>query len=321
VSDRIGRVRTMRLTLLLTGVAGLVSALAWSPLALLVTRGLTGGVLGALYPASLVYVGDTVPAAGRQRVIATMMVGNAIGTAVASLAAGVIADLLSWRVAFALTAVAALVLAWRLGRLPEPARVRAPVSLAVSGAAVLRSRAALLVLGLAFVEGAVVLGGLTLLPPAVEQAGAGATLAGALTAVYGVAVLATAPVVGRLAGVWPPARLVALGATSALAAMALLALTRHPVAAPAAAALIALAWTAMHSSLQTWATEVLPEARATVISFFAMALFVGSALAAVAVAGLVDAGRYAVVFTIFAAVAVPLGLAASWGRARWRPAG
>ena len=52
-----------------------------------------------------------------------------------------------------------------------------------------------------------------------------------------------------------------------------------------AAVLLGLAWAAMHSSLQTWATEVLPEARATVVSLFAGSLFVGSALAAVVVAG------------------------------------
>ena len=46
----------------------------------------------------------------------------------------------------------------------------------------------------------------------------------------------------------------------------------------------------MHSSLQTWATEVLPAARATVVSLFAGSLFVGSALAAVLVADLAEAG-------------------------------
>ena len=32
----------------------------------------------------------------------------------------------------------------------------------------------------------------------------------------------------------------------------------------------------MHSTLQTWAIEVVPEARATVISLFAAALFAGT---------------------------------------------
>jgi predicted MFS family arabinose efflux permease len=85
----------------------------------------------------------------------------------------------------------------------------------------------------------------------------------------------------------------------------------------AAALLLGLAWTSMHSSLQTWATEVLPAARATVVSLFAGSLFVGSALAAVLVADLAEAGRYDVVFLAGAVLAVPLGVGASWGRSRW----
>jgi MFS family permease len=82
--------------------------------------------------------------------------------------------------------------------------------------------------------------------------------------------------------------------------------------------LLGLAWAAMHSSLQTWATEVLPTARAAVVSLFAGALFCGSALAAVAVAGLAEAGRYRIIFLLAGLTAVPLGLVAVWGRARWR---
>ena len=84
------------------------------------------------------------------------------------------------------------------------------------------------------------------------------------------------------------------------------------------ATLIGLAWVAMHSSLQTWATEVLPSARAVVVSLFAGSLFVGSALAALAVAGLAEAGEYAVIYATYACVAVPLTLVASWARSRWQ---
>ena len=88
VSDRFGRVPTMRTTLLLAGIFGLASAAAWSPLALGVARGLTGGFFGAAYPSSLIYLGDTVPASRRQRDIARLMVGVALGTAAASVGAG-----------------------------------------------------------------------------------------------------------------------------------------------------------------------------------------------------------------------------------------
>jgi len=62
---------------------------------------------------------------------------------------------------------------------------------------------------------------------------------------------------------------------------------------------------------------VLPEARATVISFFATAIFVGSGVATAAVAPLAEAGSYGLLFALAAAVAAPLGLLSSLARHRY----
>lgn len=322
VSDRLGRVRTMRLTLLVAGLLALLSAGAWSPLSLAVSRGLAGGFFGAAYPSTLIYVGDTVRISERQRDIARLMVGVATGTALASVGAGVLADVLSWRVAFLVTGAASVTLAlWTLRSLPEPEATTRPGSVREAIGSVARSRVALLVLLFAFTEGAVLLGGLTMLPPAVENAGASAAVAGAVTAVYGVAVYLGSRLVGRLAATWHPSRLIGLGAGSAVVACGLLAISQEPPVAVVVALLLGLAWTSMHSSLQTWATEVLPDARATVVSFFAGSLFVGSALAAVLVAELADAGRFTVIYAAYAVLAVPLGIGAGLARRRWvRPA-
>lgn len=322
VSDTLGLVRTMRLTLLFAGLTSLVGAFAWSVLALGIARGAAGGFFGAAYPASLIYLGDTVPAERRQPYVARLMVGVALGTGLASVGAGLVAQLWSWRVAFVVTGLAGLALAVVLRRLADPPRTRVHRTILAPILAVARSRPAVLVLCLAFLEGAVLLGVLTLLPAAVEEAGASTALAGGVTAVYGLAVLVAAGAVGHLSKRLHPSWLIGIGAGAALAACAILALARTPGVALGVTLLLGLAWTAMHSSLQTWATEVLPSARATVVSLFAGSLFIGSALAALAVAGLVDDGRYPLIFVLAGAVAVPLGLAAVWGRARWRrPAG
>ena len=60
----------------------------------------------------------------------------------------------------------------------------------------------------------------------------------------------------------------------------------------------------MWTTLQTWATEVVPEARATVISLFAAALFAGSAVATMA-------GAPATVLTLAAALGARVPDAAS----------
>ena len=318
VSDSLGLVRTMRLTLLLAAVATIVSAFVWTPLALGIARAVAGGLFGAAYPASLIYLGDTVPAQRRQREVTQLMVGVAVGTALASVGAGVVAQLLSWRVAFVVTGAITLVLVLLLRNLAEPPRSRRHVHLLSPVAKVLRSRAAVLVLGLAFLEGAVLLGVLTLLPAAVEADGSPAAIAGTVAGAYGVFVYISARLVGSLSHHQHPARLIALGATSAIVACSLLAASRSPVVGLVVAALLGLGWAAMHSSLQTWATEVMPTARATVVSLFAGSLFAGSAVAALLVAGLAEAGEYRTIFALAAVAALPLAILATWGRARWK---
>ncbi len=318
VSDRMGLVRTMRLTLLAAAVATTAAALTDSALALGIARGLAGGAFSAAIPASLIYLGDTVPAQHRQREVTDLMVGVAVGTALASVGAGFVAQLLTWRAAFVVTGVAALVLVVALRRLPEPPRTRTHGHLLAPLGQVARSGPARLVLLLAFIEGGVLLGVLTLLPPAVEATGASAGLAGAVTAAYGVAVLGFARLVGALSRRTHASRLIALGATASLAGCTLLAVSRTPLVAVVVAVLLGLGWAAMHSSLQTWATEVLPLARATVVSLFAGSLFIGSAVAAVLVAAPAAANRYGEVFAVAAVLTVPLGLLGTWARASWR---
>ncbi|ONI84183.1 MFS transporter [Actinosynnema sp. ALI-1.44] len=318
VSDALGLVRTMRLTMLAAAVCTVAAAFVVSPLWLAVTRGLAGGFFGAAYPASLVYVGDTVPARERQPEIARLMVGTAMGIGLASVGAGLIAQLVSWRAAFLVTGVLSLALTVLLRRLPQPPMTRKGSSVVKAIAAVGKTRAAVFVLLMAFTEGVVLLGVLTLLPPAVEQSGATPAVAGAVTAVYGLAVFLMTRVIVTITHRFHPAVFIGVGATAAVLACALLAIEQNPVTTAVAAVLLGLAWTSMHSSLQTWATEVVPDARATMMSLFATALFAGSAVAAAAVAGLAEAGAYGTIFFLSAVLTIPLGLFGSVSRARWR---
>ena len=141
-----------------------------------------------------------------------------------------------------------------------------------------------------------------------EAAGAATAVAGAVTGVVRrLGRSAFAPLVGRLSRRWHPARLIALGGAAAVAAARSLAVSQAPAVAVGVAVLLGLAWAAMHSSLQTWATEVLPAARAAVVSLFAGSLFVGSAVAAAWWPASADAGRYGVIFALAArSLAVPL---------------
>ncbi|MFI5955937.1 MFS transporter [Cryptosporangium sp. NPDC051539] len=318
-SDRFGLIRTMRVALCVASVATGVSALADGPLALALARGLAGACFSAAIPAGLVYLGDTVPAADRQREITNLMSGSALGIATGAAGAGLIAQALTWRAAFLVTGVAALLLVFVLRTLPPPGVSRRDQRFAAAARQVAGSRVSGLVLLLAFGDGVILLGVLTLLPAAVEATGVGPALAGSVNAVYGLAVLLFARLAGVLStrlGRW---QLPALGAAGAGVACVVVSVSQVPAVAAVTAFLLGLAWAWLHSTMQTWATEVLPSARATVVSLFAASLFLGSAIAALLAAGPAQDGRYRAIFAVAAVATVPLGLAAAFGRARWRP--
>lgn len=322
VSGRIGTVRTIRITLLCAAVATYASAAAQDVAWLTVTRALAGAGFAAAIPGSLVHLGDTVPQHRRQREVTALMAGVALGTTVATAGAGLLAAVMSWRWPFLVNGTFAVAVFPALSRMERSdQRARAPAR-GVLGPVrmVVTNRAALLVLAVAFVEGAVILGTLTFLPSALESTGLAASVAGAVAAVYGLTVLATAPLAGRLSVRLSGATLIGIGAVALSAACALVWVSLRAALVVAGCVLLGVAWAFLHSTLQTWATEVVPGARAMAVSLFAGSLFAGSAAASALAGGLAGHGRYRVIFLVALIASLPLGTAAVIGRRRWHPA-
>src|SRR5215211_7998732 len=90
VSDRLGRVRVIRLSLFGVAVAGVLSALAPNLTVLIAARAFAGGLFAAVIPASLVYIGDTVGIGSRQKALADLMAASAVGTALATVLGGLL---------------------------------------------------------------------------------------------------------------------------------------------------------------------------------------------------------------------------------------
>lgn len=320
VSDRLGRVRTMRLALLLAMIGGLASAAVPDVGWLMVARGVTGACFAAAIPGALVYVGDTVPVRVRQAPLTDLMTASAVGMTMATVAAGAIADFSSWRVAFALTAVAAGALSFFMRGMVEPS-LGAPPHVWSSLKGVLTNRPALLVLVLVLAEGLVLLGPLTFLPVVLHSSGLSVTVSGLLTAAYGASVLIFARVVKARTTKVAPAMLILVGGSMAVLAYLLLVITHAAPAVVAGTVLLGGGWAFMHSTLQTWATDMAPGYRATAVSLFATMLFTGSAIGAAVFGSMVDSGRFTTMFAITLAVSVPLVVTATLGRGRYATKG
>jgi YNFM family putative membrane transporter len=317
LSDRFGRIRMMRLALAMASVAGVAAAISVNLETLVVARALAGASFAAALPGALVYIGDTVPASERPGPLSDLMRGTAVGSAAAALVAGAIGALFSWRVAFAGVGLIALVLAWRLGRVTEPelpdgARPMAAV------VAVVRDRWALLVLFLALGEGFVLLSVLNFLPAAIQSVdGTNTAVAGAVVAVYGVAVLFATPVVKRRAASAPPSRLVLVGGTLTALGLAAFVIDHGIAGVLVGCFLLGAGWAFMHTTLQAWATDVVPHARAAAVSLFATVLFTGSAAGTFVGGRLIADGEFTPLFTAMLLLGIPLVAVAWTGRRRF----
>ncbi|GAA2777838.1 MFS transporter [Saccharopolyspora taberi] len=318
LSDRYGRIRIMRLTLLGAAAAGVVSALAPELTSLIVARIAAGACFGAIIPTSLTYVGDTVAQQQRQQALSRLVGLMAIGTALATALSGALADLVHWRAVFVLPALLAVPCSFALRGLPEP-KLPEVTSLRTHVTAVLRNRWALVVFGLAFVEGGVLLGTMTFLASALQHHGVEATAAGLATAGYGIGVWAFSALLRLVSQRWPVWLLIVVGGAQMCAGYVIVTAHVDITTVVISTLLLGGGWSFMHSSLQTWATSVAPTARGTAVSMFASALFGGSAASAAVGGLLVEDGQYPLLFGATAAVGAVLTTVAALARHRYRP--
>jgi predicted MFS family arabinose efflux permease len=315
LSDRYGRVLVMRVALAVVALGSIASSVAPTLPVLVAGRIVTGATVGAVIPTSIVYVGDRFPFAMRQRAIVDLNAATAAGTAAGILGAGVMATFVNWRMPFATVALAALALVLAFRRLPEslpPGDVGGP---RVQFARVLASRWAIFLIVIAIVEGIVFQGTTTYLAPALQARGASAAVAGLTVAAYGVATLVGTRLVRLLTRRVHAAGLIGIGG-GALVTAYLVAAGRQDVAGLfLASAFAGLAFASMHSTLQTWITEVAPGARGTATALFAATLFLGASAGAGAGAPLAERGLYSELFLLAAGLSLLVAVVA--GSARW----
>lgn len=313
LSDRFGRMRLMRVALLGAVITGILSALAPNLVLLIAARTLTGAFFGGIIPTAITYIGDTVPGPHLHGALADNMSAVAVGTALATAAAGFIGETVGWRLMFAIPPVLAALCLLALRGRTEPGRP-APTGLWHAITTALSDRWMLLVMVLVFVEGAVVLGILTLLAPALQDQGLDATTAGFAVASYGLSTLVSSRLVRPLARRLSRPSIMALGGAGLVAGYAAVAVHVSVGTVVAAALLLGWTWALLHTSLQAWATEVLPALRGTAVALFAASLFAGSAVGTLAAGPFADAGQWAGLFGVTAAVAAVLVVAAVAGR-------
>jgi predicted MFS family arabinose efflux permease len=143
----------------------------------------------------------------------------------------------------------------------------------------LRDRRATVIYATVFIEGAAFFGGLGYLGALLhDKYGLSLDEVGLVLVVDGLALLVTSRLLGRIAPRLGENRMILTGALFMGGAYLLVLAVANWQAVIPAAVLLGSGFALCHSTLQTRATELAPEARGTAISLFAFSLFVGSAV-------------------------------------------
>lgn len=126
VSDRIGRLRAMKIAISAATIGGLLVAFSPTADAVLVLRFLEGLALGGLPALAITYLHDEVDPRHTAAAAAAYISGTTVGGACGRLIAGPLAGILGWRVALMAVAIVCLVAAAVFLRLMPRPRTQPP---------------------------------------------------------------------------------------------------------------------------------------------------------------------------------------------------
>lgn len=283
LADRIGKVRTIVVALCLFGLGTIGCAVVHTFSSLMVLRVVTGMFAAGIIPTSLAEIGDRFSLTDRPRAIAFFMSLSTSGQALGIVIGGVVAQFLSYRYLFLILGLAsfpALLTFLRQG----DTRVRTETKAGATPVlerykTLLRRRFAWLIYALVLSEGLVFFGGFTFLGVyGVKQLHLSYFVIGLLTATYSLGAFAGSRTISRVLARVGTGRMPVVGATIMTCAFALIWVWPAVVALTLGFVILGFGFSYCHSTLQTYATDLLPNARATAVSLFAFSLFLGSGL-------------------------------------------
>lgn len=285
VGDRFGKFRVIAVQSALAACATLLCAVAPTLEALVAARFFAGLFVGAVIPLSFAWVGDAIPYAGRQAVLARVMLGQVAGVTAGLAAGGWFAEHMSWRWSFVSIAVlyagVSLLLAVDLYRNPLHRH------LAGDGAPKKRVHALTLVrdpwvrimILAVFIEAMLAFAALGFIPLHLHRSlGLDLAASGLLVTVSAVGGLIYAMTAGRMVRYLGERGLVRYGGIGYGAGIVVLALVPSTPVAVVALLAMGLGIYVMHGTLQVHATQMAPDARGAGVSTFAFFLFAGQSL-------------------------------------------
>ncbi|HWK64028.1 MAG TPA: MFS transporter [Rhizobiaceae bacterium] len=327
--DRFGKVRLVAILCFASALACLAAALAQSLGQLTIARFLCGAAASAMIPVSLAWIGDMFPYEERPVVLARYASGGILGMIAGQIAGGLLTEYWNWRVGLAFVAlayfVAGLGLIVQLRRDPlisaQPLQAQVRLSPTAAIARMLRRPWSRIVLASVFIEGISVFAAITFVGIELrERFDAGYGLIGAMLAFFAVGGMLFTTSARRIVPHFNQPKLIVTGSAISAAGLLCFALTPVMWLVPLAISLVGFGAYMLHNTLQSFATQLLPEARATGFSFFATLYFLSQSLGVASAALFLDDFGAAPIFAVAAIVVGVFGLWFATYGSRFMPA-
>lgn len=321
VADRLGKYQAVAAACAVSSLLVLVCALAQSVPQLALARLVSAPGAAIIVPMGMAYVGDVVPYERRQTVLARFLAGQMCGMITGQVLGGIVGDHFGWRSVFVVLAVVfaaaslGLVSQFRNNPWTKPIHQEGgerPGLIAAYRKILTQDWPRFLIIAV-FLEGAIFFGGLTYVAADLyARFGLSFSAIGLVVAAFGVGSVLYASAVQGLVRAFGERGLVLGGGIVVM--LGFLTLAVEPVwqLAPIACAVLGFGYYMLHNTLQTNATQMLPEARSTAMAGFSSALFLGQS-AGVAVGALIlDRAGAVPVFVVTAILWPALALWIKW---------
>jgi predicted MFS family arabinose efflux permease len=287
LGDRFGKFRVIGWSVMACALTSLACALAPDFSGLVAARLVSGVAAAAIIPLAMAFIGDTVPYAERQPVLARFLLGQILGMSAGVVVGGLAADTLGWRMPFWGLACWFVAIAYALRRvgchIPRPATspaVARPPLLQMAGefGRVMAVPWARVVLLTVFLEGMCIFGTFAFMAAHLHTTfGLPLATAGAALMGFGAGGVAFSLGAQRLVAGLGEVRLACCGAGAV--AVALVAMACAPAwwwAVPGCFAM-GMGFYMQHNTLQTHATQMAPQRRGAAVAAFASCFFLGQA--------------------------------------------
>ncbi|BAY31937.1 putative MDR related permease [Nostoc carneum NIES-2107] len=316
LGDRIGKLKVI--TAALTAFAVGTAACAFVPNIMLLTllRFLTGVVAAGIIPVTLAYIGDNFPYEQRQTAIGKYLSALVLGQILGGSLGGIFGQYVSWRELFLVFGVVSLVISielWRkIGKLRHETHSHVPFGWATFRPylQLMTQPAAQTVIIGVFIEGFCLFGGFAYVGAFLRDRYSLPYVAiGFMISGFGIGGLIYSRSVKYLVRRLGERGLMGFGGVLMCISFLAIALLQNWVLFVPFNILMGLGFYMMHSTLQTQATELAPEARGTAVSLFAFNLFIGQGIGAAAFGRIVDNYGYIPCFII---TGIAIALLALW---------